>query len=59
MMTPGQIHDALQDRRIERIAQSTGIHYNTIRKLRDDPSANPTWRVIKLISDYLEGRSDD
>lgn len=55
MMTLEKIREALQDRRIDRVSDATGLHYNTIRTVRDDPSANPTHRVMQALSDYLEG----
>ena len=53
MLTPSEIRQRLQDRRIDAVAQATGLHYNTIRDIRDNENANPTWRVIKALSDYL------
>ena len=54
MMTLEHIRSALQDRRIGKVAKATGLHYNTIRDIRDNPEANPTWRVMKALNDYLE-----
>lgn len=54
MMTLERIRDALQDRRIDHVAKATGLHYNTIREVRDNPEANPTWRVLDALSKYLE-----
>jgi len=52
-MTLEQIKSALQDRRLQRIAKATGLHYNTLRNIRDNPDANPTHDVIKKIEQYL------
>lgn len=54
MLSIGTIRKRLKDRKIGLIAQVTGVHENTIREIRDNPEANPTIRVIKLLSDYLE-----
>jgi hypothetical protein len=54
MLTLDQIKAALADRRIKMVAQSTGLHNNTIRDIRDNPKANPSYRVMKALSDYLE-----
>lgn len=54
MMTLGEIRDALQDRRVDKVADATGMHYNTVREVRDNENANPTWRVMKALNDYLE-----
>jgi hypothetical protein len=56
MMTLEQIRDALSDRMPIKVAEATGVHYNTIRKVRDNPDANPTHKVLQALSDYLESR---
>ena len=53
MLTLEQIRAALRDRRLAKVAEATGLHYNTIREVRDNPDANPTYKVIKALSDYL------
>ena len=56
MMTLEQVQAALADRRTDKVAEATGLHYNTVREIRDNVNANPTWRVFKALSDYLEGK---
>lgn len=58
MLSLNQIREALQDLRPGRVSEATGVHVNTVMQIRDNPKANPTWRVIKALSDYLEGSSD-
>ena len=53
MLSLFEIQNSLKDRRISFIAHATGLHYNTIREIRDNPEANPTHKVLKLLSDYL------
>lgn len=53
MLTLDQIREALRDRRLAKVAEATGLHYNTIREVRDNPNANPTYKVLKALSDYL------
>ena len=55
MMTIEAIRLALQDRRISMVSAATGLHYNTIKALRDNEDANPSYKVLKALSDYLEG----
>jgi len=43
----------LQDKRLKKVAKSTGLHYNTLRKIRDDEDANPTLNVMNTLSDYF------
>lgn len=56
MLTLEQIRNALQDRMPAKVAEATGLHYNTIREVRDNPEANPTYKVLKALSDYLTRR---
>lgn len=56
MMTLEQIKQALADRRPSMIADATGVHVNTVRQIRDGDSANPTYNVLKALSDYLQGK---
>lgn len=58
MMTLLQIRNALADRMPMRVAEATGLHYNTIREIRDNPDANPTYKVLVAISEYLESRAE-
>lgn len=59
MMTLEQIRNALSDRMPVKVAEATGLHYNTIREVRDNPDANPTYKVLSALSTYLENRSND
>lgn len=56
MMTLEQIRHALIDRRPGLVAQATGLHLNTVREVRDNADANPTYKVLKALSDYLQHR---
>ena len=56
MLTLEQIRESLRDRMPARVAEATGLHYNTIREVRDNPDANPTYKVLKALSDYLTRR---
>lgn len=57
MMTLQQIKDALSDRSPTKVAKATGLHYQTIRDVRDNPLANPTYKVLLALSNYLEGKA--
>lgn len=54
-MTIEAIRLALRDRRINMVSLATGLHYNTIKAVRDNEDANPSYKVLKALSDYLEG----
>ena len=64
MRTLEQIRLALQDRRLGVIAAATGLHPNTIRRLRDEQDHDPAWRTVERLDHYLDsmeakhGRSD-
>jgi hypothetical protein len=53
MLTLDDIRIRLKDRRLPVVAQATGIHANTLREVRDNPLANPTYKVFKLLNDYF------
>ena len=55
MLTLLEIQTRLKDRRLPIVAEATGLHPNTLRGVRDNPDANPTHKVIKLLNDYLLG----
>tara|TARA_R110000868_G_scaffold155870_1_gene382471 strand:+ start:184 stop:387 length:204 start_codon:yes stop_codon:yes gene_type:complete len=59
MMTIQAIRDALRDRRIGMVAAGTGLHYNTIKRLRDNPAANPSYKVLAALTDYLSGEKQN
>ena len=56
MLTLEQIRESLRDRMPAKDAEATGLHYNTNREVRDNPDANPTYKVLKALSDYLTRR---
>lgn len=57
MMDLNAIRAALADRMPAKVSEATGIHYNTIRQVRDNEDANPTYKVIKALSDYLSANN--
>jgi transcriptional regulator with XRE-family HTH domain len=59
MLTLEEIKHALRDRRLDIVSEQTGIHRATISRIRNDDNANPTYAVIKTLSDYLRGVSLD
>lgn len=58
MMDLGGIREALKDRRIGVVAAATGLHTNTIRAVRDGTNVNPTYKILKALSDYLQGKTN-
>jgi hypothetical protein len=59
MLTLEQIRTQLQDRRLSVISDHTGLHYNTIRAVRDDYRHQPSYDTVRRLADYLEARAHD
>ena len=55
MFTLEQIKTLLDDRNVEKVAENTGIHRNTISAIRAGTNTNPTYATLKALSDYLTG----
>ena len=53
-MTVLEIQKALKDRRLKVVSQATGLHVNTIRKVRDGMTTDPRSTSFILLSEYLE-----
>jgi hypothetical protein len=53
MLTLDEIRERLRDRRLPVVSEATGVHSNTIRVIRDNPWANPTYQVMLKLSNYL------
>ena len=44
----------LHDRRLDIVAEATGLHRSTIARIRDGEQKNPTYYVLEKLSAYLE-----
>ena len=55
MMTLDQIKASLDDRILNVVAEKTGLHRNTVANIKSGRIANPTYYVMRKLSDYLEG----
>jgi len=53
MLTPDQIIEKLQDRKLAVVAENTGLHYNTLKKLRDGAAKEPSYESIRILSEYF------
>jgi hypothetical protein len=54
MIALEKVKAALKDLRLERVAESTGLHYNTLRDIRDNPNANPRWSTMVALDRYMQ-----
>lgn len=57
MMTLDEIKAALADRVTETVADATKIHRNTIAGIKSGKNQNPTYFVIRKLSEYLSGKA--
>jgi len=58
-MTIEDIRRALQDRRLGMVSEATGIHYNTLKSIRDGKTTDPKASTARILSQYLQGGRDD
>lgn len=59
MMTPDQIRTALADRKPKVVAEKTGLSYMTVWRIARGNFASLNYETVKLLSDYLQGKSND
>jgi len=59
IMSKDEIQQALQDRRIDVVAEESGVPYNTVRIAKRDKHWNPQWRTLIALSNYIQGDDDD
>lgn len=58
MMAIEEIREKLLDRRLQMVADSTGIHYATIQAIRNGRVTNPSYETVRLLSEYLEEKNE-
>ena len=56
MMDLQQIRDALADRRLDIVAKATGLHPNSVGRIRDGRNLNPKASTLEALSRYLEAK---
>lgn len=54
MLTLPEVVQQLQDRKLSKVAEATGVHENTLRRIRDGQQQNPAYETLKAVSDYLQ-----
>lgn len=52
------IRNALLDRRPKIVAERTGLHVNTVIRIRDGKEENPKIQTLNLLAAYLNGTSE-
>ena len=56
MLTLEEIKGKLADRRLDAVALATGLHVNSIARIRDGRNLNPKHSTLAALSAYFEGR---
>jgi hypothetical protein len=56
MLTLEEIKERLADRRLDIVAEATGLHVNSIARIRSGANANPKHATLVALSAYLEAR---
>lgn len=54
MLTPAEIKEKLKDRIPTIVAEESGVHVNTIRKLKTGISKSPSYKTMQKVSAYFE-----
>ena len=54
MLTLEDIRRRLRGETITDVSEATGLHYNTVRYIRDGTQSNPTLRVMAALSRYFK-----
>jgi transcriptional regulator with XRE-family HTH domain len=54
MLTLEEIKERLADRRLDIVAEATGLHVNSIARIRSGANANPKHSTLVALSNYLE-----
>ena len=56
MLTLEEIKAKLADRRLDAVAKATGLHPNSIARIRDGKNTDPKHSTLAALSAYLEAR---
>jgi predicted transcriptional regulator len=58
MLTLEEIRELLLDRRLDMVADSTGVDYSTICGIKSGRNDNPKYKTVKALSDYFQNKSN-
>lgn len=59
MLSIEEIARRLGELRLNVVAEKTGLHVNTLHKIKVGKSINPSYRVWKILNDYMQERCND
>jgi len=57
MFTIEQIIEALRDRSLKKVAESTGLSYDTVWRVANGKALKPSHDTISKLSNYLKSRA--
>jgi len=55
MMNLEQVREALADRNAREVSRRCGVHEATIRRIKNGTAQNPSFGVMTILIEYLEG----
>lgn len=58
LFTPEHLRYLLEDRNLQKIADTTGLGYATIQKLARGTQMNPTADTLQKLTRYFEARNE-
>ena len=58
-MTLEEISEKLSDRNLTIISERTGIHYNTLRNIKNGENKNPGYLMVVNLSNYFTKKEDE
>jgi transcriptional regulator with XRE-family HTH domain len=59
MLTLEEIVALLGDRNLSEICRQTGVSHNTLWRLSKGPTVNPSYQVVKTLSNYFLAQGYD
>lgn len=57
MLTLKDVAMRLQDRRVVKVAEATGLAYDTVRRVKNGDTKSVSYDTVKKLSDYLTENS--
>ena len=54
MLTLEEIKHRLEDLKLTRVSEKTGVSYQTIVGIKNGHNVNPNYKAVLRLSDYLE-----
>ena len=59
MLNLENIRKLLEDRNLREVSRRTGVGYNNLYAIANGSRTNPSYLVLKALSDYLESKAQE